>query len=401
MSNTRLALRASGLLGLAVVSASGAAVAWTPLPVDLDPLVRMPGNQESDGILIEASSNCMGCHAGYQADVEPGFNWQGSMMSNAMRDPIFWATVTVAAQDSIWAAGRPNATDICLRCHSPAGWLGGHSDPTNGSAMTGADFDGISCDFCHSSYDPFFEDTAAGLREGSDWLGYWDETNNSSTPSNTAAATTLAADRSAASGTRMFNGSTMFVANRPRIGTWSEAGSGQYFVSTSKNRRASFADAVPKHQLFYSRFHKSKHFCGTCHDVSNPVLANLAHKNATPGDGTTVLPTEQSPASALSHVERTQSEFMLSAYGLAGGSEGVGPYAPGVFKTSRPGNKIAACQDCHMADTTGAAANKNSAVLRPTDSVEHPKSGLPKHDMQGGNLIVPRLLASTVQTSPN
>jgi len=401
MRTHRVVVSASWLLGLAVVSASGAAVAWTPMTVDVDPLVRMPGNQEGDGVVVEASANCMGCHAGYNTAVEPGFNWQGSMMSNAMRDPIFWATLTVAAQDSIWAVGRPNATDICLRCHSPAGWLGGRSDPTNGSAMTGADFDGVSCDFCHSSYDPFFEDQASGAREGNDWLGYWDETNLSGNPSNAAAAETLAADRTAAAGRTLFNGTPMYSANRPRFSTWTESGSGQYFVSTLKNRRASFADAVPKHQMFYSRYHKSKHFCGSCHDVSNPVLANLANKDAVPGDGTTVLTTEQQSAHAYFHVERTNSEFMLSGYGQQGGTEGVGPFAPAVFKTSQPGNKIASCQDCHMKDTTGVAANKASGVLRPTNSLEHPKSGLPSHDFQGGNAVIPRLLASTVPGSPN
>lgn len=401
MRTRRVVMSAGWLLGLSVVSASGAAIAWTPLAVNLDPLVRMPGNQENDGIVVESSANCMGCHSGYDSTMEPGFNWQGSMMSNAMRDPIFWATLTVAAQDSLWAVGRPNATDICLRCHSPTGWLGGRSDPTNGSAMAGADFDGVSCDFCHSSYDPFFEDTAAGVREGSDWLGYWDETNLSATPSNAAAATTLAVDRTAGAATKLFNGTAMYSANRPRFSTWTAAGGGQYFVSTAKNRRASFADANPAHKILYSRFHKSKHFCGTCHDVSNPALANLANKSAVPGDGTTVLTTEQQPASAWFHVERTNSEFMLSGYGQQDGTEGVGPFAPGVFKTSRPGNKIATCQDCHMSDMVGTAANKAAAVLRPTGSTEHPKSGLPRHDFQGGNAVMPRLIASAIAGSPN
>jgi hypothetical protein len=399
---TRLPRTPSALLSLSIVFAGSAAFAWTPLPVINDPLVRQPGSQENDGIVIESASNCMTCHSGYNAQIEPGSLWKSSMMGQTARDPIFWATVTVAAQDSIWAAGRPNATDICLRCHTPPGWLGGRSDPTNGSALAGTDFDGVTCDFCHSSYDPFHEGTFAGTREGNDWTGYWDETGASATPSLAAATATRTADRTQSATKRLFNGNPMYSAQWQPLQTgYTENASGQYFVSTDKNRRASFADANPKHSMFYSRLHKSKYFCGGCHDVSNPVLANIAYKNTQPGDGTTVLPTEQSPASSFMHVERTQSEFLLSGYGTAGGTDGVGPFAPTSFKTSHPNNRIGTCQDCHMNDGVGVACNKTSGVLRPTDSIEHPKSGLPLHSFTGGNALVPRLLASSVAGSPN
>jgi len=389
-------------LGLAVFFSGTAAVAWTPLSVDLDPLIRMPGTQHSDGVVLEGAGNCMNCHAGYDATVEPGSHWKGSMMAQAARDPLFWASVAVAAQDSIWATGRPNATDICIRCHSPGGWLGGRSDPTNGAALVGDDFDGVACGSCHKTYDPFFEDTAAGLREGNDWSGYWDEANASGTPSSTAAATTLAADRVEAAKVRLFNGNTFYGANRRPVSPgWTEHGGGQMFVSATAEERGPFADAGPKHKFMYSRHHRSRYFCATCHDVSNPVLANLSHAGTAPGDGTTVLPTETQPAHAYFHVERTFSEFRLSAYGQGAGADGVGPFAPQLFDTSRAGNLIATCQDCHMADGVGRGANKNTAVLRPTDSVEHPHSGVPTHDLMGGNAFVPLLLASAVTGSPN
>ena len=85
-----------------------AGVAWTPKPVAQDPLVRMPGTQPL-ALTLEAPGTCMNCHAGFDAAVEPGFNWQGSMMGQAARDPLFYACFTVAAQDSIWALGNPNA----------------------------------------------------------------------------------------------------------------------------------------------------------------------------------------------------------------------------------------------------------------------------------------------------
>ena len=167
---------------------------WTSLSLDDDPLVRMPGSQRGD-VSLGASDNCFNCHDDYNPAVEPGSLWRGNMMAQAARDPFFWATVTVAAQDSIWVLGRPNATDLCIRCHSPTGWLRGNSEPTNGSNLSGSDFDGVACIFCHRTFDPFHEDTFDGSREGDDWLGYWDETDASDTPSSEAALAALVADR--------------------------------------------------------------------------------------------------------------------------------------------------------------------------------------------------------------
>ena len=388
-------LRAGALL--AAVFMSFSIQAWEPLPVSQDPLVRMPGTQPEQGVSLEGAGRCMNCHAGYNAHVEPGFNWQGSMMSQSARDPFFWAAVAVAAQDSIAALGNPNATDICLRCHLPKGWLEGRSDPTNAAAMQGDDFDGVQCDFCHRNYDAFHVDTHAGTRESETRQGHWDETDLSGTPSSAGANQALTADQNEAANLRRFGGGPMYGADgKPVELAYDEAGGGQYFVATGSEKRASFADATARHQMLYSRFHKSRYFCSSCHDVSNPILANLQAQGS---DGS--LPTEQLPAYAYFHVERTFSEFMLSAYGRGEGAAGLGPFAPDVFNTSRPGNRIAACQDCHMRDVVGRGANKRDAILRPDESVEHPNSGQPLHDLTGGNTLVPWILASTVSGSPN
>jgi len=390
--------RFSQAASLCALLFSFAAYAWTPVPVSDDPLLRMPGTQPEQGVTLEGPGRCMNCHSGYNSQVEPGFNWQGSMMAQSARDPFFWAAVAVAAQDSVAAIGTPNATDMCLRCHLPKGWLEGRSDPTNATAMQGDDFDGVQCDFCHRNYDAHHADTAAGTREGSDWAGYWDESNASGTTSSAGAAETLTADQNEAANLQLFDGRRMYGADgRPAEGGYVESGGGQYFVAGGSEKRASFADATGRHQQLYSRFHKSRYFCASCHDVSNPVLANLVLQPNAEGS----LPTEHMPAYAYYHVERTFSEFMLSAYGTGDGAEGIGPFAPDVFTTSRPGNKIVACQDCHMRDVTGRAANKRDAVLRPDDSIEHPNSGQPLHDLTGGNTLVPRILASTVSGSPN
>ena len=381
-------LYASFALFLAV--ASSGALAWAPTPVIDDPLVRMPGTQPGQATL-EAPNRCLNCHAGYNTAVEPGFNWKGSMMAQAARDFLFYSCMTVAAQDSIWAVGTPNAVDICERCHFPKGWLEGRSDPPNASAMTGADFDGVQCDLCHQMWDPFFETTFDGSREGSDWLAYWDETNASSTPSQPAAGTTYDEDATLAQTISLFNGAPFFTGNKPPLG-YTENGSGQYFVSPGGQKRASFADAAARHQMLYSRYHKSKYFCSSCHDVSNPVLANLG------ADAAQALPTEANSASSYFHVERTFSEFMLSAYGQQGGAATNSDFqdqgAPNVTWAAK-------CQDCHMRDVEGVAANKQGVPVRPTESIEHPNSGQPLHDFTGGNVWVSYVLASAVSGSSN
>jgi hypothetical protein len=373
-----------------------ASYAWVPTPVADDPLVRMPGSQPGQ-VSLEGPNRCLNCHSGYDQPVEPGFNWQGSMMAQAGRDFLFWSCLTVAGQDSIWAVGSPNAVDICERCHFPKGWLEGRSDPPNVSAITGDDYDGIFCDFCHRMYDPFFQTTYTGDREGSDWLNYWDETNNSNTPSSTYSDATYIEDQLIAQGILLFNGNNFYgVDNLPFSSAYNENGGGHYFVSPNDEKRASFADAEPvSHNIYYSRYHKSKYFCGTCHDVSNPVLANLGQ------DGTQPLNTETYAAYSYYHVERTFSEFMLSAYGQQDGAPGSGSFAPEVFNTSLANNNIARCQDCHMRDVEGAGCDKQGALVRPTESVEHPMSGLPMHDMTGGNAWVSYVLASTVKGSAN
>ena len=378
-------------------------LAWTPKPVADDPLLRMPGTQPLQVADLESDKQCLSCHGGFEMD-----HWKGSMMAQASRDPLFWAGLVVAAQDSIWALGTPNAADLCIRCHFPMGWLDGRSDPVNASLMRGEDYNGVDCKICHYMYDPYFKDTHAGVREGNDWTGYWDETGASGTPSQDAADDTYAADASAAQLIEFFNGNSFFSNDAPVSAGYTENGGGHMFLATDNlatgkrdAKRGPFADADGKHEQLYSRYHKSKYMCGTCHDISNPVLANLAYINTVPGDGVTVLPSESQPAYSYGHVERTFSEFMLSDFGLQGGAEGTGPYDPAVFSTSRTGNKIATCQDCHFRDLPDGNKAANSGVVRANGSTEHPMSGVPEHRMIGGNIWIPHILASIDPVSPN
>jgi len=387
------------LIGLALTLG-----AWTPLPVEDDPLVFMPGSQPGDGLDLGGLETCVTCHGQFDPDIEPVETWQGSMMGQATRDPLFWAALTVAAQDSIWALGRPNATDLCLRCHSPEGWLGGRSDPTHGADLAGTDHDGIHCVACHRMADPFFEDTYTGVREGSDWAGYWDESNLSGTPSQEGADQCYALDLADSAAHATFSGQPLYdpATNLPAEPGYVENGSGQMFIASAETARGNLADAGGVHAIEFSRYHRSRYFCATCHDTSNPALANLAFEGTAPGDGVTVLPSESSPPSSYFHVERTFSEFALSDYGQQGGAAGSGAFDPALLETSRPGNWVASCQDCHMPDSIGYASGLPAvSVLRPTDSIEHPETGISVHTLAGGNVWVTWLLASTDPTSPN
>jgi len=341
--------------------------AWTPLPVKQDRLVFMPGSQQGT-VNLESATRCDNCHGGYDQAVEPAHNWRGGMMANAARDPLWAACLTVALQDSIWALGNANAGDLCIRCHTPTGWLGGHSDPPNLTALAGSDFEGVSCDACHGMID-----AAHGLRQLDDLPAETDSTAIAEADKTYAQDLAVLSPLTLFDGSLFFNGATDLPTyfGNGALPNYIEATSGQYFVDPTRPKRAPRWDADPKHQWYYSRFHKTKYMCGTCHDVSNPVLGRLL-------SGDPALPEKQAAAS-FAHVERTFSEFMLSVFNQPGGAE-VSP------KINLPaGTKAAKCQDCHMRDVVGTAANKAGIQTR---------SDLALHDQTGGNAWIAGMLAS-------
>ena len=359
------------------IASAPIAAAWTPVPVSSDQKLFMPGSQPGS-VSLPDTAGCTNCHAGFDPVSEPYHKWRGSMMAQATRDPLWLATMAVAAQDSIWALGNPNATDLCLRCHTPTGWLGGRSDPTNGTALSvgDGDFEGVSCASCHHMVDPF---TALGQQP--------------EIPAETdadlisAAATTVTADVGVLTGLQLFDGSPFFstTTNLPvNYGTvptsdltrYIEVGSGQMFVdSDTSKRRGPRNDVSPKsHTFLYSRFHKSRQMCHTCHDVSNPVLANVVLGAGAP---------ETRSAASFFHVERTSSEFELSAYANVGGAPTGPPMAAtGVTNASN-------CQDCHMPRVPGKFAKQGSA-----------RTDVASHSLSGGNSWVTRILASVDSGGP-
>lgn len=325
--------------GAVVRLVSASPQAATSVPSTLGDFT-LPGSQPGQSGILEDPGKCDNCHGGYNRAVEPAFNWRGSMMSQAARDPLFYACLAVANQDA------PQSGDLCIRCHTPKGWLEGRSSPTDGSALTSLDREGVQCDFCHHLIRP----TPLGTNP-------------------------YPADSAYTAGT--------YPRDQTYLGTLAAipptSADGMYIVDSDNTKRGPFTDAGAPHPFYYSPFHQDIGFCGTCHDVSNPVFNRNADGSYSPNAFGQPSPTAD--PHQLLPIERTYSEWSVSAYNQPGGV-----YAP-QFGGNKP--YVSTCQDCHMRDVTGVACNKSTGVLR---------NDLPLHDQTGGNTFIPRLVAQLYPT---
>jgi hypothetical protein len=274
----------------------------------------MPGTQPLEAGTLNDPSACEVCHGGYDTNVEPHFNWQGSMMAQASIDPLFKACMAIANQDA------PDSGDLCLRCHMARGWLGGRSVPTDGSQMLATDNTGVSCDLCHRMVDPIY-DPAANPSEDQAIIASLDQAP-------------------------------------------AEFGNGMFVIDPTGARRGPFLDADGGHPVLVSPFHREAAFCGTCHDVSNTAFGHDGNGNYPPNTFDSQSPSFS--ASYMMPIERTYSEWKFSDY-----NSSTGIYAP-----EFGGNKdfVSTCQDCHMRDVTGEGCNFNSPPTR-TDLPLHDMTG--------------------------
>lgn len=341
-------------LAAALLAAAAILIAATVVPNE----IQQPGTQQQQVRNLETPDKCDNCHGGYNAAVEPAFNWRGSLMANASRDPLFWATLAVAEQDF------DGVGDLCIRCHSTGGWYAGRSTPTDGSALTAADADGVECDTCHKMTNP----------DNSEYRGVMVEP---------------------------------FIANDRKTPATGYYGSGMLSLWGGNEKLGPYFDASARHQSLPSRFHRMAEFCGSCHDVSNPAVGDLAHNNgkqptADPVRASGILGGPLTAKAAFNNfpyqygiVERTFSEYksgllgatLVSAYGSlppelkAGAIRAAYEAAGGNYADGTP--RYFTCQTCHMRAVTGQGCNKAGAPLR-TD--------LPLHDMTGGNYWVPEAI---------
>ena len=340
---------------------------WTPVGAQATVVpneVRQPGTQPGE-VTLEAASKCDNCHGGYDPAVEPAHLWSGGPMAQAGRDPLFWATVAVAEQDF------SGVGDLCIRCHSPDGWIGGRSTPTDGSALTAADADGVACDLCHALTNP----------DDSEHLGVQN---------------------------------APFVANDGGNPPSGYSGGGMYVLYGQAAKLGPYSDPAARHQALKSVLHRSSAACGTCHDVSNPVVGDLAPNHGAtrplaPGTFSGVLGAAVEEKAAFNNhpfaygvVERTYSEHVASAlddtavddYGdlpaeLQRGSiqraylAAVAANPPtGDYVDGAP--RFFTCQTCHMRPVRGKGCNKQNVLER---------DDLPMHDLTGGNTWI----ASAIQ----
>jgi hypothetical protein len=214
------------------------------------PALFLPGTQIG---LVEGATSaqtCDNCHGPHSRDVEIFPNWEGSMMANSARDPIFYAALAVSNYY------RSAAGDYCIRCHSPMGWLVGHSEDFTGQSLVGTDLDGVQCDFCHRSMDPLNPDSTAPT------MSY------------------------------------------PVPGY----GNGMLVVEQNTTPKRGPYDSVnAPHTTLYDPFFSTSNLCGVCHDVSNPL-------------NTVGMEAYNNPPYAYAPLERTFSEWAMSEYATYGDS---------------------------------------------------------------------------------
>ena len=346
------------LAGLgASASLVGASLTAVVIPTEL----QMPGTQPQEVGSLSSSIDCSGCHAGVDPETEPWHTWQGSAMSHSARDPVFWAALAVAEQD-VSGSG-----DLCLRCHVPNGWLDGRSEPTDGSALIVEDFDGVSCHLCHEMTDP----------DMSEHLGVQN---------------------------------APFVANNGGNPAEGWFGSAMYVIwANTDERLGPYKEINAPHQTLHSNFHRSSDLCGTCHDVSNPFVGDLAPNNGAmvplapgtfsgvPGDPVDTKAAFNNPPYAYGVVERTFSEHQstpLSSTQIVAAYQslpvelkaGALHDAYEAARIANPnGNYIEggirnfSCQACHMKPQAGKGCILPGAPTR---------ADLPVHDLTGGNYWV-------------
>ena len=113
-------------------------------PTQVLPENPMGGGTQSITVPLATNQSCTLCHAGDNPQ-QSSNSYRGTMMDQAGRDPIFLASLEVAYNDD------PAATELCVRCHYPRGWLAGRGRgaPEDNYGLRDSDYDGVECDFCH------------------------------------------------------------------------------------------------------------------------------------------------------------------------------------------------------------------------------------------------------------
>ncbi len=303
------------------------------------------GTQPGLNFELEPPNNCSTCHKALST-ATPDFNylpsstWEGSMMANATRDPLFWAALDIANNDV------PGIGDFCLRCHTPSGWYGGRVakdgagsivDGTDGCLLLGdmttednmdSDYSGVSCHLCHR-LDPTGPDgETAAIGSGILWVD----------------------DEDCDQG-------------------FGPCRKGPYDYPDNHPNEAPHAWSRSTHIL-------SAGFCGACHDISSPVLT-----------GNTPLVTQLVDGVSTGRampLERTYTEWILSDFGAELFNDGGGERGDNGLLVTPVNNS---CQGCHMP----LLDQDDALVCRFTDPGSRTDAGR-SHLIAGGSSWMPQVL---------
>jgi hypothetical protein len=113
-----VAIRLIPLITALVVCVCLSVPAFAGVPTTIDDFFLF-GSQPGESGTLEGSRRCGNCHAGYDRTIEPYTNWEGSMMAQAQRDPLYRACMAVANQDA------PDSGDLLYPLPYADGLAGG------------------------------------------------------------------------------------------------------------------------------------------------------------------------------------------------------------------------------------------------------------------------------------
>lgn len=365
--------------------------------------------------VFEFPVTCMACHGGVLAQ-QAGHsgNWAGSSMGNAARDPVHRA-VQIIVEKTVESLGAgAGAGNMCYRCHSPNGWYSGRFDPTKSGSPDGSgmfhtilastDDEGILCEMCHRTIgnvtmkrgdlnpgEPVWN-MMAGI---DDWPHA-----GAAYPAGPLAGepygdTTLQIDDGMTYGASFVGMVSMHFSDIPLPGTpytgqtygvyppgyvdqWGTPRAGEPAINSDGSTSIHFEYPAappanlydqalsPEHSTFQNSFLRSPQFCGSCHDLTVPVLNHGMPE------------------------QRTYTEWKFSDLGRTPGSP--------TYKR---------CQDCHMPrmlheydDNTPVSLNCDPTVsgwfpMAKSRNAVDPvsgKAGTPFHKFAGANFNLPEML---------
>ena len=359
----RMTLGACVLAAAAAATGVGAVMnpppGQTQLPTTANDFFQ-PGTQpESDSAVfmrILPSNDCTFCHSDYSETFAPFDTWVGSMMAQSARDPVWHATLTIANQDANLAG------EFCIRCHAPGAWLGGRSSTGTRDEFINEDYDGINCHFCHRAVNPHPGPNGEGAA-----IGY-QEANQDPTP-DPEVLSPLAAAGLIPQG----HGNARFVIDPKDVRRGP-------FGDVPLNFHG-FGEGGERVWLIESPFHSKSEYCGTCHDVSNPVFTKNANGQYEIGGLNQPHPT-QLPSDMFPE-QRTYSEWANSVYATTGHE-----YADHRFGGALQG-PMKSCQDCHMPDQVGGGC-----VFWDQGEPFFSRNNMPQHSFSGANTWVIRAVAA-------